>query len=96
MWIPIEFWDEGDEVGKERGPRGGDVRGEKALEVEVEVEVDEDVGMEMEMVMDGMKDMAGWVWRKLEKIGLVVQSKRQDIDDMDEIKEPDNGYDGDL
>lgn len=72
MWIPMQFWDEGVE---ERGRTSEDVRGEKVLELEVE---DEDV--EDEMQLHGARCVMERVWRNLEKIGLVVQRKRQHVD----------------
>ena len=87
--MPLEFWDDGDEVDQDRGLKSGDVRGEKALE-ELELD-DEDV--EMEKSVYGMKNVLARVWRKLENIGLIMQTKRQQLQ---KAKELDDGHDGDL
>ena len=89
IWIPIQFWDEGEE---KRDHKSEDVRGEKLLELEVEVDdVDEDV--EVERPVHGPRCVMEKVWKKLEKIGLVVQGKRQHVE---KVKDLDNGNDGDL
>lgn len=102
MWIPLEFWDEGgDGVRGEGGPRGGDVRGEKVLEeAELEDELaleygDGDGDGEMEMEVYGVRDMLQWVWRKVEKIGLLVQREKQQVGKCKELDD-DDGHDGDL
>lgn len=95
IWVPVEFWDEVEGV-DERGSGSEGMRGEKALEGEGEAEgevgvEDGDEGMESRMY--GMKDVLERVWRKLERIGLVVQKGEQQ---MRKIKQLDKGHDGDL
>ncbi len=100
IWIPVEFWDDGDEVGEYRRPRSGDVRGEKVVEVELEAELQvevevgvEDEDAEMEMEVYGVRDvLEGW-WRNLEKVGLVVQRKFRR---MEKVRKLGDGHDGDL
>lgn len=96
MWVPLEFWedDDGDEVGGEGGPRSGDVRGEKALEADLEDELGlGDGNVEMEMQGYGARHMFGWVWAKVEQIGLLVQRQKQQVG---KCKRLDDGHDGDL
>ncbi len=92
LWIPDEFWDDGDEVGGERSPREEDVRGENVAERVWEVEL-EDEDEEIKTSLYGMKDVLARVWKKLEEIGLVVQRKEQEIENTNEL---DDGHDGDL
>lgn len=90
MWIPVEFWDDGDEVDEKRGWRRADVRRGRALEAELG---EEDADVEMEMEVYGIRDvLEGW-WRRLEKVGLVVQRK---FWELEKFKELDDGHDGDL
>lgn len=94
IWIPVEFWDEGEDVDIRRGSGSGNVGGAKALELELELEPElEDEDVEMEMEVYGIRDVLERVWRKAEQIGLVVQRKKQP---MEKVKELDNRHDGDL
>ena len=93
MWIPVEFWDGGDEVGGRWKDDGGDVRGEKVVEV-VEVE-GEDVEVEegeVDVEAYGLRGVIEVIWRKLERTGLIMQWGEQRLK---EATEPDYGR-GDL
>lgn len=98
MWMPVEVLDGGDVSGEKEGEK--EVEEEKVLEVEVQGEVevefededeDEDVGMEKSAY--GIKDVFERVWRKMEKVGLVAQRKKQQ---RGKAKELDDEHDGDL
>lgn len=97
MWIPIEHCDGGDEVDGKRGSKIGDVRGERTLEMwleDMDVDVDADVDVEDDDVVGyGVRGFVDRVWRELEKIGLVLERKKQQ---MEKVKELENGHDGDL
>lgn len=96
MWVPVQFWDGGDE-GDGKGVRGGDVRGEKVLvadfEAELEEKEDEDVELQGKIEGYGVRDVLERVWKTVEKIGTVVRRRKQR---MERDKELDNGHDGDL
>lgn len=90
MWIPVGIWDGGDEVDGERGREVGDVRGGKGLVLGLEDGVE---GVEGDGGVFGVRDVVERVWKRLEKIGLVVQRGRHRVD---KVKELDGGHDGDL
>ncbi|KAF6220867.1 hypothetical protein HO133_002547 [Letharia lupina] len=102
MWIPVGIWDGGDEVDGGRGREIGDVRGGEGLVLGLEdgvegVEGDGGVfgveGVEGDGGVFGVRDVVERVWKRLEKIGLVVQRGRHRVD---KVKELDGGHDGDL
>lgn len=87
MWIPAEFCD-----GGEGGSgKGGDVRGERVLEVGLE---DEDLKGEGDWGMGfGVRVVVGWVWSGVERAGLVLQRGMKRVGKVQEL---DDGHDGDL
>lgn len=98
IWMPAEFWDEGDGVEKERGAESGGLRGEKEVNWERDVGLDledehGDVYGKMESTVYGARDAIVRVWRDLERAGLVAWRKAQRLGKAGEL---DDGHDGDL
>lgn len=84
MWIPVEFWDGGDEVGGRWKDDGGDVRGEKMVEVVVEgedVEVEEG---EVDVEAYGLRGVIEVIWTNLRRTGLVMQRGEQRLKEANE------------